>query len=160
MLSQNDLYDLYYAFVCMRNHADDVVNRDILAGISNVLNDGQASFEDNQIRKAIACLEGLHHDWHYVHHNNVYVTQRILKNREVYQLFSTVCCESVKLLDTCQTEQFCALMDAVHALPLILADNHLLIPRSYWKTYIKPYRKKWDQGFLKLEEKQYKKCYK
>ncbi len=53
-------------------------------------------------------------------------------------------------------EQLYDLVDAIHCLPDALI-NPLWDSNSYWKTYIYPYRKKWDLEFLIAKEKELRK---
>jgi hypothetical protein len=48
------------------------------------------------------------------------------------------------------------LVDSVHCVPDIIAENNFSITKSYWKTHIESYRKKWDKTFLREEQKSLK----
>lgn len=156
MISKNDLYDISAAFVIIRSNIRYELNGAILNKIIQVLKlDGQA-FEDNQIRQAIASIENLDQErWYYVYHNNVYVNHRLLKNEQIYQLLIKACIILNQLLEEQKYERADDLVDSIHCLPDIIAENHFLITKSYWKTHVENYRKKWDKTFLQKEEKEY-----
>lgn len=86
---------------------------------------------------------------------NAYVNHLFLTNRYIYELLIKMCQESICTLETQEFERANDLIDCYHCLPIIIAENHLCIPKSYWKTYIRPYRDKWDKSFLVKEQKNY-----
>lgn len=111
-------------------------------------------YEDNQVRKALADVQGLDQErWYYIFHNNVYVNHRFLKSKYAYELLIKLCEESINFLKTKDFERAYDLIDCYHCLPDIIADNNFCIPKSYWKTYIRSYRDKWDKTFLVVEQK-------
>ena len=61
------------------------------------------------------------------------------------------------LLNQNEYEKAYDLIDSFHCLPDIVADNNFSIPKSFWKTYTKCYRNKWDRDFLRIEQRQWKK---
>lgn len=156
MINKNDLYDLSFVLIAIRNDIREESNTKILRQIITVL-ETENTTEDNQIRKAISSIEGLDNErWFFAFHNNVYVNHQLLKNENTYALL-------VKLLQSlndvlCQEEFDKAydLVDCFHCLPEIIADNKLSIPKSFWKTFVKSYRNKWDNAFLKIEQTNYK----
>ena len=156
MISKNDLYDISAAFVVIRSKIRYELNGVILSEIIQVLKLGSQALEDNQIRKAIASIENLDQErWYFVYHNNLYVNRWLLKNEQIYQLLIKVCDTLKQLLEEKKYERAYDLVDTIHCLPDIIAENHFLVTKSYWKTYVESYRKKWDKLFLKREEKEY-----
>lgn len=156
MISQNDLSDITYALVAMRNDIQYRFNSEILSKIIQVLRSSEKEYDDNQVRKALANVQGLDQKrWYYIYHNNVYVNRRFLKNKYAYEILIKLCEESIHALKTRNFEKAYDLIDSYHCLPDIMANNNFLIPKSYWKTYIKPYRDKWDKTFLVVEQKSY-----
>ena len=84
MISQNDLYDISFALVTIRNDIKNTLNNVILSKIIQVLACDEREFEDNQVRKALASIPGLDQArWRYVYHNNAHVNHRFLK-KQVY----------------------------------------------------------------------------
>lgn len=154
MISQNDLYDITSALVAIRNDIRNKFNFEILSKIIQVLRYTEKEYEDNQVRKALADVQGLDQErWYYIYHNNVYVNRRFLKNKYAYEILIKLCEESIYALKNQNFERAYDLIDCYHCLPDIMADNHFRIPKNYWKTYIKPYRDKWDKTFLVAEQK-------
>ena len=156
MISQNDLYDITYALVTIRNDIKYKFNSEILSKIIQVLRYDAKEYEDNQVRKALAEVQGLDQErWYYVYHNNVYVNHHFIQNKYVYELLIKLCQESINILETENFDRAYDLMDCYHCLPDIMADSNFCISKSYWKTYIKSYRNKWDKTFLVVEQKKW-----
>lgn len=154
MVSNYDLYDITYALICMRNDISNISNEQVLLNIERVLNSKATVFRDNQIRRAIANIEGLDREvWRYVYYNNVYVTHRLLSDECVYQVLKEAIVALQALLNVQEYQKAYDLIDSIHCLPNIIADNNFVIPKAYWRTYVKPYRKKWDKHFLISAEK-------
>lgn len=159
MISQNDLYDMSFALVLIRNNIQYDLNSVVVSKIEQVLKNNSLQFEDNQFRKALATIDNLDYTkWYYVLHNNIYVNHRLLADYDVYRLLIQLCNTLKELLYQQHFEQAYDLVDCFHCLPNIIADHNLTIPKYYWKTYIKAYRNKWNRAFLKDEEKQFKKA--
>ncbi len=153
MINQYDLYDMTYAFICVRNNINYELNFEIISKIESTLRRQDEGVEDNQIRKAVSEVNGLDRDvWDYVYHKNTYVNQRYLRNRELYDLFVKLCVAFKNALYDHNTDMAYDLIDCFHCLPDILVNNNFVIPKSYWKTYVMPFRDKWDKSFLKHEE--------
>lgn len=154
MISQNDLYDITAALSLIRSDIENQTNGLIISAIEQVLKFNKQEFDDNQIRKAISSVKHLDKErWNYVYHNNVYVSHKFLKSEFVYLLLIKLCSKLQLLLEGKKIERAYDLVDCIHCLPEILADNNFLIPKSYWKSYVKLYRKKWDKEFLLSEER-------
>ena len=127
MISQNDLYDLEFSLICIRNDIKYKFNQEILSKIIFVLKETDTIFEDNQIRKALASIKGLDQKrWYYVYHNNVYVNRRFLKNKLIYQLFIKLCEELNNILKNNNYEKAYDLVDSFHCLPNIIAENNFI----------------------------------
>lgn len=154
MIGKYDLYDISAVFTQIRSNPEYEWNIAVLDNIIYVLSNDENTFTENQIREALASIEELDNDiWYYVHHNNVYVNHAILKNKAIYQLLIRICTELKTVVANRQFDRAYDLADAVHCLPEIIADHYFSIPKSYWKTHMYFYRKKWDKTFLHQEEK-------
>ena len=162
MISNNDLYDIAFALVAILNNIKYQLNTEVLSQIILVLKKyNERDYQDNQVRKALASIQGLDRErWYYVFHNNVYVDRKLLKTEEIYKLLIRLCEESYVVLKAHNYEKAYDLIDCYHCLPNIIIENHYTIPKIYWKVYIKPYREKWDKSFLILEQKNYTKIFK
>lgn len=116
------------------------------------------SYEYNQFRNALKGIDGLDKEkWNFVFQENLYVYNAILHDDNTYVILSKICEKLRNTLLQNEFEEAEDLTNAVHCLPDIIAENHLTITASYWKSHIKCYRDKWDKEFLRNEEKLYKK---
>ncbi len=155
MISKIDLYDLTASFVSIRINIKYELNSIILHEIVKVLCFYDKTYEDNQIRKAIASINNLDKErWYFVYHNNIYVRHQLLKEEAIYQLLIKVCNLLIQLLEDEEYENAYDLVDTIHFLPDIIADNNFTIKQSYWNTLVKDYRDKWDKNFLLKEQKE------
>ena len=84
MINKNDLYDITFALVVIRNNITEKLNLQILSQMIKVL-ETVNNTEDNQIRKAISSINGLDYEhWFFVYHNNVYVNHQMLNKVDIY----------------------------------------------------------------------------
>lgn len=153
MINKNDLYDITSALVIIRNNIREKSNSEILSQMIKVL-ESKNNTADNQIRKAISSIDGLDHErWLFVYHNNIYVNHQMLNKVDIYALLIKLFQSLIIELDKEAFDKAYDLVDSFHCLPEIIADNNFTIPKSFWKTFIKYYRKKWDNDFLRNEQK-------
>lgn len=156
MINKNDLYDITFALIIIRNNITEKVNPQILSQMIKVLEE-KNNTEDNQIRNAISSIGGLDREyWFFAYHNNVYVNHQMLDKADIYalliKLFQSLICElNKKMFDKAYD-----LVDSFHCLPEIIADNNFTIPKSFWKTFVRDYRRKWDNDFLLDEQRRLK----
>ena len=79
MISKNDLYDITFVLTIIRSHIQDHLNSVILTKIINVLNARDQNWGDNQIRKAVASIDGLDRkQWYLMYHNNIYANHQLI----------------------------------------------------------------------------------
>lgn len=62
MINKNDLYDITFALIIIRNNITEKSNSKILAQMIKVLGE-KNNTEDNQIRKAISSIDGLDREY-------------------------------------------------------------------------------------------------
>jgi hypothetical protein len=154
MITKNDLYDISAAFTIVRNDSKCIKNKEVLEAIKQVLSSDKQIFTDNQIRIALSGIDGLDRDkWYFAFHNNIYVNHHILKNDKIYDLLIHACDGLIQVLQKEDYANAYDLADGMHCLPDIIADNNFTVTKSYWKSHILPYRKKWDNTFLINEQK-------
>ena len=156
MINKNDLYDISFALIRIRNNITEKSNSQILSQMIKVLEE-ENNTEDNQIRKAISIIDGLDREyWFFAYHNNVYVNHQMLNKADIYallvKLFQSLICE----LNKKEFDKAYDLADSFHCLPEIIADNNFVVPKSFWKTFVKDYRSKWDNDFLRDEQRRLK----
>ena len=153
MINKNDLYDITFALIIIRNNITEELNSKILAQMIKVLEE-ENNTEDNQIRKAISSIDGLDCErWFFVYHNNVYVNHQILNKADIYALLVKLFQDLIFELNKKDFDKAYDLVDGFHCLPEIIADNNFTIPTSFWKTFVKEYRRKWDNDFLREEQR-------
>lgn len=153
MVFKSDLYDMGFALSIMRNSICEKSNPAILSNIITVL-ESYDMIEDNQVRKAISNVEGIDYKlWGYAFHNNVYAIHQIMKNPILYCLLIDALTSLKKQLLDGDFVKAYALLDCIHCLPIVIADNNFMIPKSFWRIQINNYRRKWDSVFLLKEQK-------
>ena len=114
MVSKYDLYDLSAVLVNIRSDIQYELNSVILSKVIEVLKLNDQTFQDNQVRKALASIKSLDQErWYFVYHNNVYVNHRILKNKQVYQLLIKACETLKQLLDEEKYEEADKIRDEI-----------------------------------------------
>lgn len=80
-------------------------------------------------------------------------TNNIQQIEKYTALISEICEVGCKLYDVSEYDQLSDLIDLLHGLPEALLLKEVWYPKSFWKTYFNPYRKKWDKHFMKAEQK-------
>lgn len=148
-----DLYDLHALIVFFRDSPErfpDYIGAlsDIKAHVCEKTADDTVRY--NAVRNIIR--KYIHGDgllsWYMV--NNVMASKTVvIHNESVYGIISAIFCEMLEHYD--DSERFVLLCDAVHNVPVILADEPK--PRKTVEVMIKPYRKAYNGRFLKAELK-------
>lgn len=148
MINNFDLYDLYAVFITIRKYPaldkNDIVLRNVLKVLS------QDNAEPNQIRKAIAGIEGIDKEiWKFSFTNNEYICIRLIKDIRIYKMLAEICQFMFNLYEQKRYDILEDAADSVHNLPKELAEHHFTLPEYYREVYIEPFRRKWDRNFLK-----------
>ena len=155
MLHIYDLYDLHSIFINIRFCPEHETNSQILEKTIGVLEDRYNNHEVNQFRTALRSIDSLDKELYtFAFVENIYTYfPAIIKNESIYLALRESCKYLLKAVQEKNKEKIIDLADCLHDLPIIIAENHFSIPKSYWKIYIDPYRKKWDKDFMKLLQK-------
>lgn len=157
ILTNYDFYDIYWCIVLLRSEFQNGINRDynhnVIKAIKNTIEAGQKNeiVEINSIRSVLSEIEELHNTdkWNWIHTKNVYTYGvRFIKDDLSYQILSACLDELLCCLTAPNTEQLCDLTDALHNVPIILADQKKHIKKRITRE-ISYYRKKWNKTFLK-----------
>lgn len=157
MINKNDLYDITFALITIRSNIFEKSNIQILSQMIKVL-ETRNNTEDNQIRKAISSIEGLDRQyWFFAYYNNLYVNHQIVNKDAIYVLLIKLLQSLICELNQKAFDKAYDMVDCFHCLPEILADNNFTIPKAFWRTFVKDYRNKWDNDFLRAEQKTLKK---
>ena len=150
MLNIFDLYDLHSIFVNIRNNPTNPSNEVIISKLLPVFTLENENFETNQIRVALQELNIYdQQEYSFVSCKNVYTyIPCLIKDENIYKLLRLACDELLKVIRNGNYEQIEDLADTLHNLPLLLAENNLSLPKSFWDYEVKYYQKKWDRLFL------------
>ena len=83
-----------------------------------------------------------------------YVTDNLGEISRYLSVLSDAALEICALLRQENFERAYDLVDAIHCLPEAIMSKKQWNSKAFWKIYIKPYREKWDNNFLSIQEKQ------
>ena len=160
MLSVYELYDLHMILVAVRSHPDASINSEVVSNIIAVLNNRTESDEINQFRKALQSVESIDrsgiYDFVFTENKYSYFPLPFLKDERIYSVLSAAFEELLLALNEGNRERIVDLAECLHNLPIILVEKQYSIPNSYWKTFVKYYRNKWNSDFLRAEQKSLK----
>ena len=148
MLNFFDLFDLHGIFVNVRNSKCNPLNEEIVHRTLQVIKSRNSDFEINQFRTALNSLDLSNHpEYLFVSIQNAYPhIPYLIKEEKVYRLLESACKDLLAAIGGHSYNQVEDLADALHNLPLLLAEHQLSIPESYWNHEIKWYRKKWNKN--------------
>ena len=156
MLNIYDLYDLYAIFISIRTFPEYELNGEVLLKVIGVLKNRHKNHSINQFRIALRSIESLDKNkFYFVYVDNIYVYfSSFLKDKTVYKIL-IACCECLfHAVKSKNVEKIRDLADCLHNLPILIANNNLTIPISFWQQEAKFYRDKWDKNFLKHDDLQ------
>ena len=152
LLTNYDFYDIYWSIVLMRSNGlgyDYAVAKAIKDTVDAEQKDNLVEF--NKIRLVLSDVKELKEDikWQWIFTQNVYTYGvKIIKNEFAYQILSAMFEELLECLKSPNEEKIDDLKDALHNIPVILAEN-----RKHFKKHIlrqiSVYRRKWNKQFLK-----------
>lgn len=150
MLNIFDLYDLHAIFVNIRNNPTNSSNEAIISKLLQVITLKNENFETNQFRVALQELNIYdQQEYSFVSCKNVYTyIPCLIKDENIYRLLELACNELLKVIRNGNHEQVEDLADMLHNLPLLLAENNLSLPKSFWNCEVNYYQKKWNKLFL------------
>lgn len=164
MICDQELFDISACFSRIRWDVKNSNNKEVVDKIINVLSiqkNENEIFSFNNIRKAISSIDNIDRDiWEFVFCENIYVHYTMVKDVHIYTLLIKSCELLKQAIDEGIDEKIDNLVDSIHCLPDIIAESHLKIPKSYWKSHVQYYRDKWDKEFLKNEQKVLKQTFK
>ena len=141
MITSNDLFDIYYAFLLIRNDIGYELNSLVLDRIANSIN---SCVGDNAIRVGLSTIDGLDSSkWEFAFHNNLYTYRKLYNDIRITNLLTKLCLFLKQLIDASQLEQAYELTDAIHFFPILIDDNDGIISQKAIKRCLKGYQKKW-----------------
>ena len=152
LLTNYDFYDIYWSIVLMRS---DGLGYDyaIAKAIKDTIDAEQTDnvVECNIIRSVLSNITELNEynkwEWRFV--KNVYTYGvKVIKDEFSYQILSAIFEELLSCLKEPDEEQINDLKDALHNIPIILAEESKHIKKHIARE-IARYRNKWNKSFLK-----------
>ena len=156
MINLYDLYDLHAILIAICSNPNDSFNSEVVLNIINVINDRGAS-EINQIRKSLQTIKSLIkndiYDFVFVENKYSYYPLPFLKDEKIYAVLFSSLREILVALNEKDEERTFDLADCLHNLPIMIVENNYSIPKIFWKKIVKDYRRKWNNNFLRIEEK-------
>ena len=140
-MTSNDLFDLYFSFLLIRNDIFYKLNDQILENISKtILIDSNS---ENIVRMAISQIDGIDEEkWKFAFHNNVYTFRRILKNSDAKNMVLNLCNHLRSLIVDRKYEQAYDFVDSIHFIPILIEKNMRIASKKI-KKITKKYRKTW-----------------
>lgn len=143
-----DLYDLSAIFLNIRALPTYSLNHEILTAVLDVLENGSGE-DNNRFRRALRTIDGLDSErFRFAYVNNVYVYfPTMLKDDCVCAALIAGCQHLKKAVAQQDFSQVWDLADSLHNLPIYIAENHMQIPRQFWKNEVKSFKKKWKYDF-------------
>ncbi len=152
LLLNFDFYDIYAVLISFRANPLDSHNVTITKTLKSLIETPQNDniISDNIIRGALAELKDIDRDhYKWVFTKNIYTYgHKIIKEEIAYQILVVGFSELLKCLDNENFDQFKDLADALHNVPIILAEHTKHVRRLIEKE-VSWYRKKWDKNFLR-----------
>lgn len=83
-----------------------------------------------------------------------FVTDNLSEINGYLSVISDTALEICKHLKHDNFDRAYDLVDAIHCLPEAIMSKKHWNSKAFWKTYFMPYRKKWDNNFLSIKEKE------
>lgn len=155
LLTNYDFYDIYAYIVHFRSFPEKFKNYLIPTEqiISYINAPMKNELDNNTIRKIIRPFYNNGDNMLWVTVDNIYTANLyIIKHISYYNILSAILEEMLRVYEN--EQQFVLLCDAVHNIPLILADEKK--PEKVIKIMIKEYRKQYNSFFLVDELKELK----
>ena len=152
LLTNYDFYDIYWSIVLMRSDGlgyDYAVTKAIKDTIDAEQTDNVVEF--NKIRSVLSDITALNEykKWEWRLTKNVYTYGvKVIKNEFSYQILSAMFEELLDCLKEPDEEQINDLKDALHNIPIILAEERKYTKKHIVREIVR-YRVKWNKYFLK-----------
>ena len=151
-LTNYDLYDLYAVFVLIRAYPSDQANALAVDAVKEVLDAPRAQFgSTNAIRSRLGHISELDREkWFFVDTQNVYTYMPpFLKDEKSYAILSACLTEMQEAMTMGEIDRIYDLADALHNIPLILAEGKKDQFRVIKRMISYAYRPKWNKDFLR-----------
>ena len=150
-LTNYDLYDLYAVFLLIRAYPADKANALAVAAVKEIVDAPQGQLgRTNAIRSCLGNIPELDREkWYFAGTENVYTyVPSVLKDEKSYAILSACLEEMQKAMRSGNTDRIYDLADALHNIPLILAEGKKDQFRAIHRMISYVYRPKWNKNFL------------
>ena len=157
LLTNHDLHDLHAVLVILRTHPSDPGSEAAVKAVKEIIDAPQAdnTVPPNVIRSKLSSIPSLDRDiWYFIDTQNLYTYGTvIIKDERVYAILSVCLSEMLTALSEQNPERVSDLADALHNIPIILAEGKRNRPRAVKRDITREisycYRSKWNKDFLK-----------
>ena len=150
-MTKYDFYDIYAVFIYIRAYTDDAKNAEIAKAVKKLLDLPEKERSGlNCIRKAISAIDGVdreHYYWAFTENVYTYIPPMI-KEDMLYRVLSAGFSEIISAIESGDSERVYRAADAMHNVPIILAENNITEAKKHIKRETKYYRKEYNNEFL------------
>lgn len=147
-----------FILALLRFKPDESVTQEILVLLKNFYQNKIIDFREKSFLDSFKSTDFLGDYESFLQAIRASTTQIIpTDNLDEIARIQPILCEileySIVLCTKCRYSQLSDLLDAVHALPEALLFKDVWNSKDYWRTYFRPYCKKWDRRFLRNYKK-------
>ena len=151
-LTPYDLHDIYAVFLLIRACPTDDDNALAIATIKELVDAERGGFSRaNAVRVCLGRIPDLDREkWFFIDTMNVYTWMPpVIRDETVYAILSACLAEMLTALRIGDRERIYDLADAIHNIPVILAEGKNDKLRAIKREISYCYRPKWNRDFLK-----------
>ena len=151
-LTPYDLHDIYAGFLLIRACPSDDDNAVAVATVKELVDAERGVFSRaNAVRVCLGRIPDLDREkWFFVDTINVYTWMPpVIRDEAVYAILSACLEEMLTALGTGDRDRIYDLADAIHNIPVILAEGKKDRFRAIKREISYCYRSKWNKDFLK-----------
>ena len=157
LLTNHDLHDLHAVFVILRAHPSDPGSEAAIKAVKAIIDAPQTdnTVSPNILRSGLSAISSLDRDvWYFIDTQNIYTYgTAAIKDERAYAILSACLAEMLTVLTEKNPERVSDLADALHNIPIILAEDKKNVPRAIKRNITREisycYRSKWNKDFLK-----------
>ena len=157
LLTNHDLHDLHAVFVILRAHPSDPGSEAAIKAVKAIIDAPQTdnTVPPNILRSGLSAISSLDRNvWYFIDTQNLYTYgTSVIKDEQTYAILSACLVEMLTALAEGSPERVSDLADALHNVPIILAEGKRNRPRAVKRDITREisycYRSKWNKDFLK-----------
>lgn len=141
MITNNDLFDIYYVFVLIRNDIKYDLNAQIVKNVAEAIL--ERCDEHNRIRKSISSIVASGDtSWNFAHHHNHYVYYELIKDQFAIAALYRFCVVLSQMLENYDYERAYDFVDCIHHIPILISREKKLTNRDI-RMADRKFREKW-----------------